>query len=149
VTRKARVGRATFYAHYASKDALLTAQLSQVVLPMLIAVPDAPCPVDATRLFAHVLAARPIYRSLCVGAQCAGSERIIHDALERHVARCLAAHVRTYAPDAHAPGIVPRFVAGALQGLITWALEQDSAPDPARLQQAFGQLIGHALTPPG
>jgi hypothetical protein len=60
ITRKAGVGRATFYAHYESKDALLRAEVVRVVLPMLVELPGDHCLVDCTKLFAHVQHAREI-----------------------------------------------------------------------------------------
>jgi AcrR family transcriptional regulator len=54
ITRKAGVGRATFYAHFESKDALLRAEIVRVMLPMLVELPGDHCLVDCTKFFAHV-----------------------------------------------------------------------------------------------
>src|SRR5438552_2594273 len=54
ITRKAGVGRATFYAHYSSKDDLLRSQFNRIVAPMLVMTPGDACPLDATALFAHL-----------------------------------------------------------------------------------------------
>src|SRR5512143_2071165 len=40
IVRKAGVGRATFYAHYATKHDLLQSQLRRIVFPMIVAAED-------------------------------------------------------------------------------------------------------------
>jgi AcrR family transcriptional regulator len=142
ITRKACIGRATFYAHFASKDALLAAELARVVLPMLAELPDDACLVDCTRLFAHVQHARDVYRSLTSGSTRFVTERIVQDALEARINAILAAR-----SDAGpmAPEFAPRFVASTLLTLLAWSLEQPAAPAPTALQHTFRSLVGRAL----
>jgi AcrR family transcriptional regulator len=42
ITRKAAIGRPTFYAHFSSKDELLRSQANRVMIPMLQASPGSP-----------------------------------------------------------------------------------------------------------
>jgi len=142
ITRKARIGRATFYAHFASKDALLEAELARIVLPMLAELPDDACLVDCTRLFAHVQHARDVYRSLTGGSTRFVTERIVQDALEARINAILAAR-SDVGPTA--PEFAPRFVASTLLTLLAWSLEQLAAPAPAVLQETFRSLVGRAL----
>jgi AcrR family transcriptional regulator len=142
ITRKARIGRATFYAHFASKDALLVSELARVVLPMLAEMPEDSCLIDCTRLFAHVQHARDVYRSLTRGSTRVVTERIIQDALEARIGAILAS--RGNAGRA-APGFAPRFVASTLLTLLAWSLEQPAPPPPADLQNTFRSLVGRAL----
>jgi len=145
ITRKAGVGRATFYAHFESKDALLRAELGRVVLPMLVELPGDPCLVDCTNLFAHVLQAQEIYRSLMAGTARAVNERMLQDAIEARIASALGAPLAQSSADVSTPSFVPRFVAGTILTLIAWSLEQAVAPPPADLQNAYRALVGHAL----
>ena len=145
ITRKAGVGRATFYAHFDSKNALLRAELDRVVLPMLVEVPGDPCLVDCTMLFAHVLQAQEIYRSLMAGTARAGNERMLQDAIEARIASALVAPLVQTNATIPTSGFVPRFVAGTVLTLIAWSLEQAVAPQPVDLQKAYRTLVGHAL----
>jgi AcrR family transcriptional regulator len=145
VTRKAGVGRATFYAHFASKDALLSAELVRVVHPLLVPLPDDPCLVDCTAFFAHLQHAREIYRSLMAGESRVVAERIVQDALEARIAQ-IVAQSPTQADAASAPPtFVPRFVASTMLALIAWSLEHPEAPQPAQLQGLYRSLVGRAL----
>lgn len=142
ITRKAAVGRATFYAHFATKDALLQAELMRVVSHTLVDTPKQPCLVECTRLFAHVQHVRGIFRALTVGPSHVVTERIIQDALETRIAAVATA--RGDKPGM-SPTFVPRFVASTLLTLIAWSLEQSSAPSPDELQEIFRSLVGRAL----
>jgi AcrR family transcriptional regulator len=142
ITRKAAVGRATFYAHFATKDALLQAELLRVVSHTLVDTPKEPCLVECTRLFAHIQHAHDIFRSLTGGPSHVVTERIIQDTLETRIAA--AATARGDVP-AVTPTFAPRFVASSLLTLIAWSLEQPSAPSPDELQEIFRSLVGRAL----
>jgi AcrR family transcriptional regulator len=145
ITRKAGVGRATFYAHFESKDALLRADLDRVVNLMLGELPGDPCLVDCTKLFAHLQQEREIYRSLMGGTTRVVTERIIQDALEARIASVVA--LSSAQTDAAVPTrtFVPRFVAGTILALIAWSLEQAAAPAPVELQGMYRALVGRAL----
>ena len=147
ITKKAQVGRATFYAHFASKDALLRAELRRIVHPMVSPLPGDPCLADCTALFAHLHHARQIYRSLMAGESRAITERIVQDAIEERVKQIMLPS-QTGAHDAQgSQAFVPRFVASTMLALIAWSLEQTEAPAPAELQSLYRSLVGRALEP--
>jgi AcrR family transcriptional regulator len=140
ITRKAHVGRATFYAHFETKDALLEAELRRVVGPMLEAGQG--CPIDCTKLFAHIQHARDLYRSLMAGSTKAFTERLVQDVLEARVFALLAS--RGQQPRI-ALKVVPRFVASTILTLLAWSLEQALPPVPSDLQDTFENLVAGAL----
>jgi AcrR family transcriptional regulator len=145
VTRKAGVGRATFYAHFDSKEALLSSELIRVVHPMICFLPGEPCLIDCTKLFAHLLHAREIYRSLMSGNSRVVTERIIQDTLETRIGELMVLS-STRHDVAHAqPTFVPRFIASTILTLIAWSLEQPESPPPAELQRTYRSLVGQAL----
>jgi AcrR family transcriptional regulator len=142
IARKAGVGRATFYAHFPSKDALLASELVRVVLPMLAELPADPCLVDCTRLFIHVQHARDVYRSLTRGSARVVTERIVQDALETRINTILAARGSASRTTSE---FAARFVASTLLTLLAWSLEQAALPAPDALQNTFRSLVGRAL----
>ncbi|HEX7374471.1 MAG TPA: helix-turn-helix domain-containing protein [Steroidobacteraceae bacterium] len=145
ITRKAKVGRATFYAHFTSKDALLTDRFKNIVRRLVVEVNDAPCFVNCTPLFAHVLGGRKIYRSLTAGPGRAHTERLLQDVLEARMIELMSTRAMRSQSVMSKPGFVPRFVAGTVLGLIAWGLEQEPAPTPEDLQAAYRSLVGQAL----
>jgi AcrR family transcriptional regulator len=142
ITRTAAVGRATFYARFDTKHALLQAELLRVVSHTLVDTPKEPYLVECTRLFAHIQHAHDIFRSLTSGPVHIVTERIIQDTLETRIAAAATARGDIFAMT---PTFAPRFVASTLLTLIAWSLEQPSAPSPDELQEIFRSLVGRAL----
>jgi AcrR family transcriptional regulator len=143
IAKKSGVGRATFYAHYTGKGDLLRSQMDRVVAPMLVASAQqlAPC-VDATNLFAHILARPRIYAALMTGA----GRRIAEASLEARIHALLEGiAARRARPFAIRVPIVARVLASSLVGLIAWRLEGGGDESAAALQRAFGALCEGAV----
>ena len=138
IARKSGVGRATFYAHHASKDALLRSQLDRIVIPTLRAAPGEPCVIDATAFFEHTRAVAPLYHSLVSGR----GRRIVEESLEAHVTRIVGRESLPPSLAAIDPSIVARFVASSLLGLVTWWVEGRHEGTAARMQATFATLCG-------
>jgi AcrR family transcriptional regulator len=135
IAKKARVGRATFYAHYDSKDALLRSQFSRIVEPMIRFRPADPCPFDCTALFSHILTARRIYRSL------AGTH-VVRECFEH----CIAALIEQGSLQLTVPvPAVSRLVASSLQSFMGWWLEHEASDSAAQMQITWSAIVGGGL----
>jgi AcrR family transcriptional regulator len=148
ITRKADVGRATFYAHYSSKNELLRAQFNRIVVPMLAIRASASCPLDASALFGHVQSARQIYKSL-MGPHAGEGARVLQECFERRVEEALAARgegpgVKWGSTD-EVRVILARFVASTLLAVVECFVETGAGESPKEMQRIFGTLVGGGL----
>jgi AcrR family transcriptional regulator len=128
ITKKAGVGRATYYAHYLSKDDLLRSHFSRIVGPLLKVDP-----LDASRLFEHLKAAPRIYKSF-MGDR---GRAVMQGCFEEHLDALLPRH----------PGSIPqpmaiRLLASALFSVIESWIETGLSQSPTELQQIFSRLVG-------
>lgn len=145
IARKAGVGRATFYAHYSSKNDLLFSQFSRIVAPMLALCPSGACPLDATAFFAHINNAPRIYRAL-MGPDGGSAPRLLRDCFEQRVRESLAADF----PELNNAGgfqkaIILRFVAATLLSIVECWVESNAGELPAEIQSIFSKLVGEGL----
>jgi len=147
IARKAGVGRATFYAHYASKDDLLLSQFRRIVAPMLVARPRDACPLDAIAFFAHVTASPRIYKAL-MGPEAGEAPRILRDCIEQRVRQSLGeGDVQPDAVNADVrKTIVSRFVASSLLAVIECSIQGKACESPQSLQVIFSELVGGGLS---
>jgi len=143
ITRKAGVGRATFYAHYSSKDDLLRSQFNRIVAPMLVPKSDDPCPLDATAFLAHVQSAPRIYKAL-MGPAAGGAPRILRECFEQRVGQSLAMRGGDSQFDMQRT-ISERFVASSLFAVMECFVETGSCESPQTLQAIFSDLVGGGL----
>jgi AcrR family transcriptional regulator len=141
VARRSGVGRATFYAHYAGKDALLRAQMERLVAALLRPSPPGRALFDGTPFFAHVLGAPRLYRSLMAGA----GRRVAEATVEARIAALLAGAPQM--DEVPAP-LVARVTAYALMGLVSFWVGRGEETTAAAMQAQLEALCGGpALTP--
>jgi AcrR family transcriptional regulator len=144
ITKKAGVGRATFYAHFTSKDDLLRSQLQRVVLPMLRVQPNEPFLMDCRRFFEHVATAPHIYKALMGGRERNGM-RVIREAFEQHLESALTTTSRGI--DVTIPGpLLKRFVVSVLLGVVAHTLNSRGEKAAGEMQRLFQKLVGSGLS---
>jgi AcrR family transcriptional regulator len=143
ITKEARVGRATFYAHFTSKDDLLRSQLNRVVLPMLRVQPKEPFLLDCRAFFEHIRTAPHIYKALMGGRERSGA-RVIREAFEEHLESVLAA--TSQGIDGTIPeALVKRFVVSVLLGVAAYRLKSGDETTTEEMQRLFQKLVGSGL----
>jgi AcrR family transcriptional regulator len=143
ITRKAAIGRATFYAHFSSKDELLRSQVNRVMMPMLKASPGSPFLVDCRALFAHVRAAPQLFRAIMGEGEASGC-RIVQDEMEVWLDKLLP----TPKPAAGLlpAALVKRFALSTLLTIIVHGLQPGATDSAEAMQNQFEKLVGSGLS---
>ncbi|HEY3704010.1 MAG TPA: TetR/AcrR family transcriptional regulator [Terracidiphilus sp.] len=142
IALKAGVGRATFYAHYESKDQLLRSQLTRIILPVLKACPEKPYLLDCTALFDHVLSAPQLFRNIMSGGEGSGA-RVVRVALQERVE--VVAGFRDSIDRRLPLELVTRFVVSTLLAVTLHALQSKTPESPAEMQIRFARLAGSGI----
>ena len=159
VLDRADVGRATFYAHFSSKEALLLSILEELRTSMhreLAGITPATVArfgegVGLLRpLFEHAAQHRRLYRAL-LGAR---DGAVLLHYLREMLARPLREHLESAVAQQHRPLtaqvelVVTAFISAVL-GVLVWWLEADLPYTPAEMDRVIERLLsrglGHAL----
>lgn len=135
--RKAGVGRATFYAHYATKDALLASKLQRIVAPLIARAADGG--PDCTALFAHIATAPGIYRGLMTGDSAATVAGLLRECFEMRLAAL-------YTPVDDLGRTVPPALqlcacAAILLAQVEWWIDQPTADSPEAMQCFLAAML--------
>lgn len=148
VTKKAGVGRATFYAHYPTKDALLRSQFDRIVAPLILISPSDPRFVDVSALLEHIRTAPRIYQAL-TGSDAGSAPRVLCDCYETRVRSLFQpteGHASPTLPFGLNLGMVARFVSATLITVIECWLQDGAKETPERVQILFNQLIAPGIS---
>lgn len=143
ICKKAAVGRATFYAHYATKDELLRSQFERRVAPMLVIRPNSRHLVDATTFFTHIRDMPGLFGAL-MGPRGGTAPFVLRDCFEARVRQALEAGG---IPSSRKTP-VPRFMAATLLTLIEFWLEGGTSESPTQMQELFNSLVHPAVKNP-
>jgi AcrR family transcriptional regulator len=151
ITRKARVGRATFYAHYTSKDELLRSQFNRIVAPMLLIKHDDPALLDASPLLRHIQESPRLFRALVAGRQAGSGPRVLRECFEERVRVALISRdgnsSSNNAPEiAMRSAIVIRAVASSLLAVVACWVESNMTQPASEVQAIFSKLVSGGLT---
>jgi AcrR family transcriptional regulator len=143
ITKKAGVGRATFYAHYETKDELLRSQFDRMVAPMFLSAPAQACRIDATFFFEHMRTAPELYRTF-MGPEGGTAPRVLRDCFEDRFRRLLqpGGAVASVASRQLQESALARFVASSLITIIECWLEQGARETSPQVQLFFSELVG-------
>jgi AcrR family transcriptional regulator len=157
ITKKARVGRATFYAHYCSKDELLRSQFERIVAPMLAIKKDDPGLIDVSGLLSHVQTAPRLFKALVVGPETGSGPRVLLGCFERRVGQALemrAGDSREHSRDgftgsenfAMRRAIVTRAIASSLLAVIECWMETSMSQPAEEVKAICSRLVAGALS---
>ncbi len=146
ITRRANVGRSTFYAHHGSKEGLLLHGLQHLRTALLAAQRDAPSgPLGFSHtFFEHVHQYRELYRVLVRSE----SGPAVTVALKRIVVDIVA---RDLESRRNVSGDVPRdaavqFVVDALFSVLNWWFERNPKLSATQADAIFRRLVLPAFT---
>jgi AcrR family transcriptional regulator len=149
IAKKAGVGRATFYAHYLSKDDLLRSQFGRIVAPMLAIRRDEDCPLDATAFLTHIQTMPRLFKALTHGPDVGGAPRVLQDCFEERVRQALDMRGKAVGSGPELSpqhGIVTRVVASSLLAVVECWVESKMSDSPQEVQAIFSKLVGGGLT---
>ena len=164
IARRAGINRATFYAYYPDKAAVIRGSIAHM-LEDLRARQDLPTPARLTafdpdrphpnsvRWFEHVRANARLYRAILTGDALAGFAGDLERAIRGYAMKQLALWPEPLAPPVPVAAVLAASSAMNL-GLVRWWLEQGCSPEPAAMavhQQrlmARGILAAIGLPPP-
>ncbi len=151
VLDRADVGRATFYAHFESKEALLLSLFEDLRASLQHELAGITPHTVArfgeghgllTPLFAHAAQNRRLYRVLLASRDGAALLRYLREALanpmREHLRGAVAQHRVTPAIDVE---LVVTAVVGAVLGVLVWSLEREPSQTPAELDRAVERLL--------
>lgn len=146
ILREADVGRATFYAHFTSKDDLLERSLDRLRHELAAAEPSSENAAGRGQspsrvFFEHVAEYRDIPAALASGR----GGTIVREAIDRIVAERIGAAMPADLPGSLPRELVVRHIVSVLNTTLQWWLERGEHVGPAEAHALFARLVRKGL----
>ena len=149
---EANVGRSTFYAHYLDKDDLMASSVEKLreELHQHMVGADNGDEQDAAiaslALFRHTKEQHHLYKAMIGGRGIDIVTKAIHDTLTSQAQAYFEQIERKSGPLTIPMPVMTTYLAGTLQTLLTWWLDNDMPYSPERMNEMFVQLAMGGIT---
>lgn len=149
ILERARVGRATFYAHFRNKHDLLLSDAERYFESLeqqfLASAGSSRRLAPVAELFSHVADYHRFQRAVEQSVM----RDDIYNLLTGHLARIIARRIADAAPaacaDALPPAVTARVFAAALVEMMRWWLERGAVPDASAMDAQFHEIVWGGL----
>lgn len=149
VLDRARVGRATFYAHFRNKNDLLLSDAERVFEALerhfIANAGDSRRVAPVAELFSHVAEYHPFLRAL----EQSEMREPVADLLTGHLARMIERRMAELCPGVGTPSLPPaataRVFAAALVEMMRWWLNRGARPDAKEMDAQFHEIVWGGL----
>jgi AcrR family transcriptional regulator len=140
IVARAGVGYATFYRHYADKEALLLAVLDQMLGELKGLLPSGgdDWTAEGELIFRHAAENRALYRVLLQGE---GTQTVFNHVLAGGVAELLPRLAHRVGETAVPLPVVAHHMVTSIMSLIKWWLENNMPYPPSQMGEIYASLI--------
>lgn len=144
---RANIGRSTFYAHYLDKDDLMESsveKLKEEIEEHFISSGDADAQnmmMPSLVLFQHTQKQHHLYKAMIGGGGIEIVVKAIRDGLMAHARAHFEGAERAGKELAIPMDVLVTHLAGSLQNLLTWWLDNDMPYPPERMNEIYMQLV--------
>jgi AcrR family transcriptional regulator len=137
---KANVGRATFYAHFADKQTLLTSRLEDLRVSLLQQQEQSPGNLAySLAMLEHAREHLPVYKAI-VGRE---SGALVVQRLHQMIADLASLEITTRVADQRE--LAAQYVAGAFMAVLRWWLDRGAKRSPQDVNEVFRRLLMRGL----